>query len=302
MVGSKKILITGATGFVGSSIAHGLSSRYTILTPLRVELDCTDNVSVDRYVEAHTPDCIIHCAAFTNNSKAETERGNTNGECYSVNVFGTRNIVEAATRHGIYCIYISTGSVFAGTHENPGPFAEFHPHTASEKLSWYGATKALAEEYVTGKGAIVRLSHPLSSLGYSGRSADYLQGMLKRLSEKQLYPLFTDQLFPVSDLDSVATGLTQCIESELIGTYHMVSTDLVSPYLLCTYAAQMMGLDYSIVQSVSFDDFIRVVDHPKRYAKYCAIQGKFTNEMLGLAPYTWKNLVDNILVRQHSKS
>jgi nucleoside-diphosphate-sugar epimerase len=89
---------------VGSVITQLLLDHHTILTPSRIELDCTDQTSVEKFIESQMPDCVILCAAYTDNTKAETERGNTGGECYRVNVLGTRNIVDACT--DIYCLYI----------------------------------------------------------------------------------------------------------------------------------------------------------------------------------------------------
>lgn len=114
MTPTNTIMITGATGLVGTCLCSGLSQVYSVLTPTKTECDITDNDSVNRYSHKHAPSVIIHAAAFTDVADAERERGDKNGVCWRVNVDGTKHIVDAAKSLGAFVVYISTGSVFAG--------------------------------------------------------------------------------------------------------------------------------------------------------------------------------------------
>ena len=60
----KKLLITGATGFVGSRAAAYYQNKYEVYTPTHEEMDITDPVSVRQFFEQIKPDYVIHCAAF----------------------------------------------------------------------------------------------------------------------------------------------------------------------------------------------------------------------------------------------
>jgi GDP-L-fucose synthase len=59
-----KILITGGSGFIGSSLAADLRSRsgYEVLAPSRTELDVADESAVDRFMACHRPDIVVHTA------------------------------------------------------------------------------------------------------------------------------------------------------------------------------------------------------------------------------------------------
>ncbi|ADV47278.1 NAD-dependent epimerase/dehydratase family protein [Nitratifractor salsuginis] len=59
-----RILITGAAGFIGSSLAKAFDKRddMTVLAPNREELDVSNESAVDRYVAVHKPDMIVHAA------------------------------------------------------------------------------------------------------------------------------------------------------------------------------------------------------------------------------------------------
>lgn len=59
-----KILVTGGNGFIGKNIKESyLAEKYTIVAPSRLELDCSDDVSVENYFKKHSFDVVIHSAA-----------------------------------------------------------------------------------------------------------------------------------------------------------------------------------------------------------------------------------------------
>ena len=49
---AKKILITGASGFVGSRITKALQDLYTLITPSHSELDVTSAEEVEQFTVA----------------------------------------------------------------------------------------------------------------------------------------------------------------------------------------------------------------------------------------------------------
>lgn len=292
----QKILITGARGFVGSVFASLLSDWCTIFTPSRDEMDITEKESVLSYVSRVKPTAIIHAAAFTDNTRAENERGDTSGECYRVNVTGSDAIAVAMEQSGAYGIYISTGSVFSGTPVNPGPFSEEDPVASDELLSWYGVTKKLGEQFFQPHGAIIRLSHPLYGPVTPHRRisamGEYLRSLLMLYRKKQLYPLFIDQYFPVTDLAIAAQGVRTLVANRSCGIFHMVSDDEVSPYELCLYALKGLGLDTHELQTISFDDYVKRETLPARFTKYSAITGVDTGKKLGIPAYSWQDVVN----------
>ena len=63
----KKVLVTGAYGFVGQNLMTKLQEMrndipFTILAPTRQELDLTDAFLVDYYFTQHKPDIVLHLA------------------------------------------------------------------------------------------------------------------------------------------------------------------------------------------------------------------------------------------------
>lgn len=58
----KRVMITGASGFVGRNLKEALSGRYSVFAPPHSELELLDYDALERYVAEHQIDVIIHAA------------------------------------------------------------------------------------------------------------------------------------------------------------------------------------------------------------------------------------------------
>ncbi len=62
-----KLLITGASGFIGRNLVEHLHPNYAVTTPTRSELNLLDDVAVRQFLELHQFDVVIHCATVRSN-------------------------------------------------------------------------------------------------------------------------------------------------------------------------------------------------------------------------------------------
>ncbi len=134
----KKILVTGASGFVGSRFVHEMKGRYELLTPSHAEFDITSGEDVGRYMDDNRPDAVLHLAALSNTWYCEQHPE----ESLLVNVHGVANIAEAAARCGAKFVFFSSDQIYNGNMEK-GLLGEDVP-TAPE--NHYGRHKKMAEE------------------------------------------------------------------------------------------------------------------------------------------------------------
>lgn len=280
------ILLTGSGGLVGNRILRLLQPIYNVVAPNQSQLDITNVHAVSGFVRKYSPDVIINAAAFSDVSAAELERDNKDGLCWKVNAVGTKNLVRAAGTVKAFVILLSTGSVFSGTADNPGPFKETDGVSPKRRLGWYAYTKVVAER--AGADAIVRLSHVIGPGGHSAPNGkvDYLQSILQREREGSLYPLFTDQEFPVTYTDDIAEAIIRIGEKRKRGLFHVVSADRTSPYEMVKFF-----LNRNDLQTISYREFIKHVRLPLRYSQYHAIDGAVTRRVLKIPSRTWRQVL-----------
>jgi dTDP-4-dehydrorhamnose reductase len=129
------ILLTGGNGRLGKELRQLLH----VIAPPSQDLDITNPASIQAAITEHHPTLLVHAAAYTNVSSAESEKA----KCWQVNVKGTGHLVKAALRHNLPLVHISTDYVFYG---DKGMYKEDDP--LGPVRNYYALTKLVAEELV----------------------------------------------------------------------------------------------------------------------------------------------------------
>jgi len=184
-----KILVTGATGFIGSWLAERLTKESNSVTILvrpnsprrsclqsfedKVDIvygDIRDTNVVEQIVK--DKDLIFHLAAITQVASSLKDPVET----FSVNLQGTINLLEAIRRsdQGQALVYASTDKVYGDPISLP--IAEGHPLLGK---SPYDASKIAAERatYAYFKTYGLSISISRSSNVYGGRDVNFLRAI-----------------------------------------------------------------------------------------------------------------------------
>ena len=136
----KKILVSGAGGFVGARIMTQLADRYTLCAFPKGMLAVADEAAVAELVRREHPDVILHTAAVSDTGYSEKHPE----ESYRANVELPLWMAWAAQEAGAKLVSFSSDQVYAGLPEI-GPFAEDIPLSPANV---YGRHKLEAEQRV----------------------------------------------------------------------------------------------------------------------------------------------------------
>ncbi|HEX2983688.1 MAG TPA: NAD(P)-dependent oxidoreductase [Ignavibacteriales bacterium] len=139
-----KILLTGASGFLGSALMKKLSATNDVLgiysaTPVHgaVQADIMDFAQMEKTVNDFGPDIIIHTAAI---SRVDAAENMPRDIVMDINVISTQNIAEICANKNIKLIYTSTDLVYSG---NEG--GALQENAKLDPASFYAETKLMGE-------------------------------------------------------------------------------------------------------------------------------------------------------------
>lgn len=289
----QKIILTGATGLVGSRFVELYGSEFEIFNlDLATGVDITNLEQVEEFVKTHPASALIHLAAFTDTAKAEAELGDKEGICYRVNVLGTKNIAETCHKYNIHLIHISTDFVFDGTKDSP--YVENDPVSP---LGWYGTTKAMAETVVKEVGgtyAIARLSYPYRA--NFDLKPDLIVKLRRGIESGALPPQFSDTQITPTFVDDIAKGFAIIATNHISGIYHLVGNTSLSPYELAQKVATIYGFDPSRVKEGNLTEYLKT--NPRPFARYGRMSNEHTSKALGITFHTIDSGLAELLKQQ----
>ncbi len=234
------VLVTGAAGFVGSTLVERLLSEgrrvvgldsFDPFYPeeqkqrnLRVALDhdafrlergdIRDAARVQRVFAGDAFDGVVHLAALAG-VRPSLERP---AEYADVNVHGTSVILEAAARHGLPRVVFASSSSVYGEREE-GPFRENDP--VERPVSPYAATK-LAGELVAhtfhhALGLSVTCARIFTAYGPRQRPDLAIRKFADRMRSGESVPIYGDgsALRDFTYVDDLVDGLVRGLDTDL---------------------------------------------------------------------------------------
>ena len=229
------VLLTGATGTIGSAVARQLVERGDTVRALvrsvaragallpasvePIEGDVTDAASVRRAMRGAAT--VIHTAGLPEQWQRDP------GVFDRVNAEGTRVMVDAALDGGVECfLYTSTIDVFAA---RPGVEFDEDMLDPLPKGTAYELSKQRADRIVTAavaRGLPARFLHPSAVYGIAPVTTPGANSFIERLARGRIPALF-DGGMPVVFSEDVAAGHLLAA-SRPVGSRYILSESYVS--------------------------------------------------------------------------
>ncbi len=136
----RRILVTGASGFVGRHLLPALAERFPGAEVVPAAADLADQASVEAEVRQVLPDGCVHLAAIAAVAAAREDPDHA----WRVNLGGTLALARAILRHAPQCalVFASSADAYGESFRAGTPLDEGAPLAP---LNSYSATKAAAD-------------------------------------------------------------------------------------------------------------------------------------------------------------
>ncbi len=222
----ERLLVTGGSGFLGRHVLNGpLPDRWEVTAPSSRELDLRDAASVEAAIRGWQPTAIIHTAYRKDDPTSIVE--------------ATRHLAEAAQRHRVRLVHVSTDALFGGRNE---PYLEIDDPTP---VSDYGRWKAAAEREVTANapGALI----VRTSLLFGDRQVSpHERAVHDAISGRSTLSFFSDEIRSALVVDDLAAALVELAgRPDLAGCLHLGGPEALSRAELAVRCARRHGWDES---------------------------------------------------------
>lgn len=246
--GMSKILITGASGYVGSNLRKYLKAKeYNVygLTSKEAQeekiyrMDITNPQNLFNILNDIKPDIIIHTAALSSLNECEK-----NPElAMKINVETTRNLIDAIRNINadIKFVFMSSDYVFDGERGNYKEDDEVNPQT------FYGKTKMLSENDIKKYLENYIICRTASIYGRGGNFFDLVLGSLEQNNSIEV---LDNVFYTPTYIDYLLDSLRELIEIDYKGVIHVAGSERLSRYDFALKMAEVLGKDKAIIRPV----------------------------------------------------
>lgn len=264
-----KVMLIGAGGQLGGDLQKALPAAACVPL-LHAEIEIADPASVRQAFEQHRPEVVINTAAFhrVDDCESQAERA------FQVNALAVRGLAQACRQFDAALVHFSTDYVFAGE--------ETEPYVETDRpcpLSVYAASK-LAGEYLVAathpKHFVIRTCGLYGIGGSRSKGGNFVETMLRLAAQGKPVRVVSDQVVTPTYTADVARKVTQLIETEAYGLYHVTAQGSCSWFEFARTIFELANVRADLVPTTS-----EAFGAPARRPRYSVLRNQRL-ESLGL--------------------
>jgi len=248
----KKLLLTGASGFLGYHLLRVFANDWQIygLTHSKgfdfkgataVNCDITNYIELGNYFDDIEPDAVIHAAAIADGNFCQQNPEMS----YSINVDAGKNLAGICCDFQIPFAFTSTDLVFDG---KKGMYTE---EDEKNPLSIYGEQKATAEDEILKIYADATVFRLPLMYGYPEASAgNYTGKFINQIKAGETAILFNDEYRSAGSAKNISEGILQLL-GKTSGIIHLAGPERLSRSEFGKKIITAFNLNPGLVQETS---------------------------------------------------
>ncbi len=277
-----KILITGASGMLGSALQSVLRPGHDVIGTDSSTLDITDYAACKQLITALHPHILLHAAAYTDVNGCALDPP----KALRINGVGTQNLAAVTAQLGMAMLYVSSNEVFDGKlgrayHE----YADAKPMNAYGWSKWYGE-RALVQ--VNPRHYIVRTAWLFAPGGHN-----FIHAILNAARRGRPLRVVTNEISNPTSTHDLAAAIGTLITSDRYGTYHLVNEGAVSRWGLARFALDEAGLADTVIARISSQQWQR----PSRPPEHTPL-ANIAAASLGIRLRAWQEAVRDFVAAE----
>ena len=222
----KKILIVGASGFIGNRLFKKLidNPNYELKgTSLNTQNDIFETLDINNLEQTNIllnkfdPEIIIWCAGNKNLSETEESLKNT----INVNFESIKGIEDYLNKFSLtHFIFLSSDYIFDGVKGN------FKVNDKANPKTFYGISKLMAEQYIIKKFSLFSIVRTSAVIGKGSVFFDWLNNCVVNKKKTSLYA----NNFTPTPIGFLIRQIEYLFEKKTSGIYNVCGNKILSRY------------------------------------------------------------------------
>ncbi len=217
-----RIALIGSTGQLGTDLGRTLrDEQHEVIDFGHSSLEITNASDLMAKLDAHSPQCVVNCAAYNLVDRAEDEPE----LAFAVNGLGPRNLAKLCADRQWTLMHISSDYVFGSESTASTPLTELNVPSPN---SAYSLSKLAGEYFVRAecpRHFVVRTCGLYGHAALLGKGkGNFVETMLRLGRERKQLRVVDDQhCTPTATMD-LANALTRLLTTDAFGLYHATNS------------------------------------------------------------------------------
>jgi len=236
-----KILLTGASGFLGSRIYEKLKNEYEVIPIDRSLINIYDYEEMIRFFHGFkSPMMVVHTAAVADTSSCEENKA----LAFKVNVVYTKMLASLCNDFNIPFVFISSDQVYDYFND-----IEHFEYAEPKPTNYYGLTKLWAENevrHICPSHFICRITWQYDIRREDMPNKGFLEVIYNTIKDDKKISQSPKSNRYITWVYATIHYIEQMINGRLpYGTYNVASVTKLNCYELYKYTFDALGVDYN---------------------------------------------------------